>query len=107
MGRGGHRPGAGRPRKLKVGGTAVPLKKPALGATAPTGAAAVQPLEHMLGVMNDAAQSPERRDRMAVAAAPYVHPKVGEQGKKALKDESARAIAKSTRFGAGAPPKVH
>ncbi len=34
------------------------------------------PLEHMLKVMNDPNADNERRDRMAVAAAPYVHPKL-------------------------------
>ena len=34
------------------------------------------PLEYMLGVQNDPAASPERRDAMARAAAPYVHPRM-------------------------------
>lgn len=34
------------------------------------------PLDYMLGVMRDAEQSGERRDDMAKAAAPYVHPKL-------------------------------
>ena len=41
------------------------------GATAATGG--LTPLDHMLQAMRDPAQPEERRDRMAVAAAPYVH----------------------------------
>lgn len=34
------------------------------------------PLEYMLRVMRDSRASGDRRDKMAVAAAPYVHPKL-------------------------------
>jgi hypothetical protein len=34
------------------------------------------PLDYMLQVLNDASQPIERRDRMAIAAAPYVHPRL-------------------------------
>ena len=34
------------------------------------------PLDYMLQVMRDESVSPERRDEMAKAAAPYVHPKL-------------------------------
>ncbi|RFC66583.1 hypothetical protein DYI37_03195 [Fulvimarina endophytica] len=34
------------------------------------------PLEYMLKVMRSEAADGERRDRMAIAAAPYVHPKL-------------------------------
>lgn len=34
------------------------------------------PLEYMLRVMRDSRASGERRDKMAIAAAPYVHPKL-------------------------------
>ena len=105
MPRGGRRPGAGRPRKLKTD-AAAPPKQPEPAGVPPPGPAAEQPLGFMLKIMNDEAAPAERRDRMAVAAAPYVHPKIGEQGKKASKNEAARTIAASTRFGAGAPPKV-
>jgi hypothetical protein len=32
------------------------------------------PLEYMLAVLRDRTVDPERRDRMAAAAAPYIHP---------------------------------
>jgi phage terminase small subunit len=63
----------------------------------------VQPLEYMLAVMNDPEAHPEMRARMAVAAAPYVHAKIGEQGKKEQKNEAAKKLA--SRFGASAPPR--
>jgi hypothetical protein len=34
------------------------------------------PLEHMLAVLHDESADKDRRDRMAVAAAPYIHPKL-------------------------------
>lgn len=34
------------------------------------------PLEYMLAVMRDESVDPERRDRMATAAAPYIHPRL-------------------------------
>jgi hypothetical protein len=68
MARGGKRSGAGRPpgAVIKV--------------TAETRQAAVEsgqtPLDYMLSVMRDPSEFPERRDRMAIAAAPYLHAKV-------------------------------
>jgi len=34
------------------------------------------PLEYMLAVLRDEEADPERRDRMAAAAAPYIHPRL-------------------------------
>src|SRR4051794_35513527 len=34
----------------------------------------LDPLAYMLRVMNDPGAEPERRDRMAIAAAPFMHP---------------------------------
>ena len=39
-------------------------------------ASGLTPLEWMLSVLRDDGQPPERRDEMAKAAAPYVHPKL-------------------------------
>ncbi len=38
--------------------------------------AGVTPLEYMLAVLRDEKASSDRRDRMAVAAAPYIHPRL-------------------------------
>jgi phage terminase small subunit len=79
MPRGGFRIGAGRPRNLKPGEGGSRLVFPEGNGT---------PLEYMLRVLNDPDASPSRRDRMAVAAAPYVHPRVDvkESSKKAAVD---------------------
>lgn len=68
MPRGGYRPGSGR-------------KKGSLGAAGKARLAIanrpinVTPLEYMLTVMRNEAQPKEIRDWMAIAAAPYCHPK--------------------------------
>ena len=53
------------------------------------------PLEYMLSVMNDDDQDPTRRDRMAMAAAPYVHARASDvaPGKKEQKQEAAEKVA--------------
>ncbi len=61
MPRGGYRPGAGRPAGSKKCDPAV----------------AQRPLEYMLSVLNDDAAEVARRDRMAIAAAPYIHALAG------------------------------
>jgi phage terminase small subunit len=90
---GGRRPGAGRPRK-----------HPKLASDAPKAVPHPweSPLEYMLRVMRDPTESMEARARMAVAAAPYCHPKMGEQGKKDSKQEKAKAIA--SKFTPSTPP---
>lgn len=68
-------------------------------------ATTLTPLDYMLRAMNDPAVSDMRKDRLAVAAAPYCHPKISESGKK----EQVRAGAKTAaagRFGPSDPPKL-
>jgi phage terminase small subunit len=48
------------------------------------------PLEYMLAVMRNPKTSQRRRDRMAVTAARYLHPRPADVGKKELRDEAAR-----------------
>jgi hypothetical protein len=68
MARGGNRPGAGRkagtPNKASV------ERQKKVAATGDT------PLDYMLKVMRNPKASDDRRDEMAKAAAPYVHPKL-------------------------------
>ena len=64
-GPGGRRAGAGRPQGAKN------KRRPA--AAHAVNAGQQLPLDYMLEVMNDPRQPLERRDRMAVAAAPYLH----------------------------------
>src|SRR6478735_8938332 len=49
----------------------------------------MSPLEYMLAVMRNPKTSQRRRDRMAVTAARYLHPRPGDVGKKQLADEAA------------------
>jgi hypothetical protein len=39
-------------------------------------ATGILPLDYMLGIMRDGNADPKRRDAMAMAAAPYLHPKL-------------------------------
>jgi len=61
----------------------------------------------MLAVMADRSVDESRRDRMAIAAAPFVHPRVGDgHGKKDAAKESAKAAGKGRFAAAVAPPKL-
>lgn len=96
MPRGGYRPGAGRPARE----TTPEPETPALGNPA------LSPLDYLLGVMNDPTAAPERRDRAAIAAAPYVHGKVEATGKKQARQEAAEAaVSRPGRFSPGLPPR--
>jgi hypothetical protein len=66
--KGGKRPGAGRPK-----GTANKSNEAARRKAAETGET---PMEYMLRVMRDPTVDHDRRDKMAQAAAPYVHAKL-------------------------------
>lgn len=65
---GGKQPGAGRPKGSKDTRTQELVKKALEGG--------MTPLEYMLKVMRDETIEKSRRDSMAVAAAPYIHPKL-------------------------------
>lgn len=112
MARGGYRPGSG-PKKgtkyKKKGITeAKPRRRPAIPDDIKAEAAAenLDPLTYMLKIMNDELADGVRRDRMAVAAAPFCHARKGEGGgKKQEKDDRAKA-AGSGRFAPCAPPKL-
>ena len=62
------------------------------------------PLTYLLDTMNDESLEPDVRFRAAVAAAPFVHPRAGEdKGKKKEKSDRAE-VAGRGKFAAGAPP---
>ena len=120
MSRGGTRPGAGRPpgakdsvkRKPKGGKQTRKTRKRKPKPSIPDDiikdakSANLDPLTYMLKVMNDESVEPSRRDRMAMAAAPFIHARPGEgKGKKAEKDERAKA-ASAGRFAPNAPPSL-
>lgn len=102
MARGGYRPGAGRPKGSK--------SKAATGATSPVDeepidAAVQEPLDYMLQVMRDPQADQLRRDRMAIAAAPFMHARKAEAGTKKA-DEQGAAKRAAARFQAATPPKL-
>ena len=111
--RGGYRPNSGpkkgtkyRPRASKG---AAPKKAKALKVpqdiVEEAKAAQLTPLDYMLKVMNDDKELDKaRKDRMAVSAAPYVHPRVGE-GKNKKEEKSDRAkSAGAGKFSTGRAP---
>jgi phage terminase small subunit len=61
-------------------------------------AAKMQPLEYMLAVMNDPTAEEYRRDRMAIAAAPFCHPRISDavKGKKDQQTEAAEMAGMGT-----------
>jgi hypothetical protein len=106
MARGGYRVGAGRPKKgekpLSALGGVEPKLEPKLEPVLKPGDKT--PLEYMLAVMNDSTAEQSRRDRMAIAAAPFVHGRASEQGKKETLADAAKAVAESGRFMTSEPP---
>jgi hypothetical protein len=127
MGRGGYRPGAGRKKRtsgmgptahqqLTLGvvdeglGAPVRLKAKTKAHKIPADIvsdAAVEgltPLEYMLKVMSDGDADPARRDRMAIACAPFIHPRQGDgTGKKKELGDKAKAASRG-KFSPQAPP---
>ena len=109
MARGGYRPGAGRKKGSKTGAAKQAQKKPIVPKDIADEAAAekLDPLAYMLKVMNDSKADAGRRDRMAVAAAPFMHARKGEGGGKKEEKEDRAKRAASGKFAAGqAPLKV-
>lgn len=88
-GRGGWRPGAGR---KKGSGTAKAAKAEAREKAALEG---ILPVEYMLRVMRDARVPKNRRDAMAIAAAPYLHSKLSSVELKNKKGEALRMVSET------------
>lgn len=111
--KGGARVGAGRPRKsgtakaqeAGVDLTAFPVSAVPRGTDGEPIPDEREPLDYMLDVMRDPEVDAGRRDRMAVAAAPYLHAKLGETGKKQSKDEAASEVAKG-KFAPAPGPRL-
>ena len=93
MSHGGARPGAGRPKSVKKEDPKAVPADIRLAARA----AKLTPLEYMLAVMNDERADESRRDRMAQAAAPYVHPKA--EAKKPTAAEEREEVARTADIG--------
>jgi phage terminase small subunit len=90
---GGARPGAGRkPKPIEEKLTIVSDGKQT-------------PLEFLLSVMNDNEVEDRLRLDAAKTAAQYVHPKVGEGGKKDERQQAAKR-AGAGKFSAATPPRL-
>lgn len=100
MPRGGYRPGAGRPKSAKSP-KAKALEKVPSDIKKAARKSGLSPLEYMLEVMNSEEADDARRDRMAVAAAPFVHAKPGEKalGKKEAAEEAGKTAGAGTDWG--------
>ena len=93
MARGGYRAGAGRPKK--EAGKPPAMMNDAAAHKPRKSLGGMTPLEYMLDVMNDDEVDPSRRDRMAMAAAPFVHVRASDvaPGKKEQKQAAAEKAA--------------
>src|SRR6266550_5538094 len=110
MARGGYRPGAGRPKGARSVKAAPKLRSVRKTAGPPRMAALKgrkSPRNYMLDVMNDDTANESRRDRMAIAAAPFMHSRKADDrlGKKDAQ-QAAADEAGSGRLAPGAPPKL-
>jgi hypothetical protein len=65
-------------------------RKPTLTAMQQRGE--LSPLQYLVDLVNDPTADPARRDRAAIAAAPYLHPRPMATGKKAAQAEAARNV---------------
>jgi hypothetical protein len=104
MARGGYRAGAGRPKGSKT------VRASAISADLQRAAkkSGMTPLEYMLSVMNNPKVDQSRRDRMAVAAAPFCHPRVADNrfGKKDAAAEAAETEGEGTPWADLLGPRV-
>ena len=119
MARGGYRPNSGPKKGTKYRPRASKCEQKPKNEKAPPGESKESakdapgedkkkkdPLAYMLDVMNDPHVDDGRRDRMAIAAAPFIHPRAGDgPGKKEDAKERAKRAA-SGIFAPGKPPKL-
>jgi len=92
-GRGGKRPGSGRKPIPGLNERNFPADVVAQCKDNPD----LTPLEYMLSVMRNPKNDRVRRDRMAIAAAPYVHGKIMDKyvGKKETQEEESKTAAET------------
>ena len=67
---------------------------------------AQSPLDYMLSVLNNPLADEKRRDQMAIAAAPSMHSKPKELGKKEAAHQSARTAGEDTEWGDDLRPSL-
>lgn len=109
MARGGYRPGSGpkkgtkyRPRKKKEPTGEANPKENKMDRVVQD-EENLMPLDLMLMIMRDPCEDMDRRVRMAIAAAPFVHTRKDESGKKKEKELKAKTAGEG-KFAPGRPP---
>ena len=100
---GGRRPGAGRKPKNRE--TVPPVDQAQAPAGEPTVITADTPLEFLLAVVKDTGQPIDIRLKAAQIAAPFVHTRTHDGGKKEERERAAK-VAATGRFAPKAPPKL-
>lgn len=102
MARGGVRVGAGRPKRQGTDKAQKTETPKSVDGTKKS------PLDFMLGIMNDPTADLKIRMQMAVAAAPYVHGKIAEngKGKKEQAQEAAQDVVAGGKFAPRQTPKL-
>jgi hypothetical protein len=92
--RGGYRPGAGRPKRKGLAGKDTQC-------IAEITAKGESPLEYMLRVMRDVTADVTRRDRMAIAAASFIHVRRVErqEGKREETNKLAKTAHEESSWG--------
>lgn len=106
---GSPRPTAGRPRGAKTAPKSEPIAKVPADVRKAARKSGMTPLDYMLNVMRDDTADDARRDRMAMAAAPYVHAKPAEtaKGKKEQAEEAAKTAGQGTGWGDDLTPPLN
>jgi hypothetical protein len=93
--RGGYRVGAGRP-KGSLNRTTAPTGMPRTSGAPGT----MTPLDYLLALVNDETATPERRDRAAIAACAYCHPRIAAtMGARARAAKDALTAGEGTDWG--------
>lgn len=106
MARGGFRAGAGRPKRgskpMVAKDLPAEIKQVYIAAS---GDLKITPLEFLINAMNDSNLDFIDRMRAAAIAAPFVHAKAGEKGKKDERKDAAEKAA-SGKFATPMAPKL-
>ena len=104
MARGGYRPGGGRPKGSKSWHNRGKSAASAKGPIAAVDELELLPLEHLLRIVRDEKADPDRRDRAAIAALPYVHARAEKGKKQQARDRAGELLAAGGKFAPAQAP---